>query len=352
MTVHKALHPRDDVDILNVSRKEGGRGLVSIEDSVDASIRRLEDYIEKHEGGLIIAIRNDTDNTMDNRMTIPRKQKWEEKQLYGRFKRLINNILHEKTWTWLRKENFKRETESLLIVAQNNAIRTNHIKARIDKSKQNCKCRLCGDRDETINHITSECCKLARKEYKTRHNWVGKVIHWKMCKKFRFDHTNKWYMYNPASVLEYSTHKLLWDFDIQADHLISARRPDRIIINNNNKQTKKKKTCKTVDFAVPADHRIKLKEYEKKDKYLSLARDLKKIWNMKVAIIPIVIGTFGIVTKGLLKGLKGLGSWRTSGDHPNYSIIENGQNTEKSLRDLRRLAITQSPVKDHQQKLM
>ena len=49
MTMHKALHPRDDVDRLYVSRKEGGRGLTSIEDSVDASIQRLEDYIEKHE---------------------------------------------------------------------------------------------------------------------------------------------------------------------------------------------------------------------------------------------------------------------------------------------------------------
>ena len=64
-TMHKALHPRDDVDRLYVSRKEGGRGLASIEDSVDESIR-LEDYIEKHEGGLFTAIRNDTDNTMDN----------------------------------------------------------------------------------------------------------------------------------------------------------------------------------------------------------------------------------------------------------------------------------------------
>ena len=60
--------------------------IASIEDSVDASIQRLEDYIEKYEGGLITAIRNDTDNTMDNRMTITWKQKWEEKQLYGRFK--------------------------------------------------------------------------------------------------------------------------------------------------------------------------------------------------------------------------------------------------------------------------
>ena len=74
-----------------VSRKEGGRGLASIEDSVDASIQRLEDYIEKHDGGLITAIRNDTDNTMDHRMTITRKQKWAEKQHCGGFKRLINN---------------------------------------------------------------------------------------------------------------------------------------------------------------------------------------------------------------------------------------------------------------------
>ena len=54
---------------------------------------------------------------------------------------------------------------------------------------------------------------------------------------------------------------------------------------------------------VPTDHRIKPKECEKKDKYLDLARELKKLWNMKVAIVPIVIGALGTVTKGLLKGL-------------------------------------------------
>ena len=58
-----------------------------------------------------------------------------------------------------------------------------------------------------------------------------------------------------------------------------------------------------MDFAVPADHRIKLKECEKRDKYLDLARELKKLLNMKVTIIPIVIGAFDTVTKGLLKGL-------------------------------------------------
>ena len=95
---------------------------------------------------------------------------------------------------------------------------------------------------------------------------------------------------------------IIWDFNIQTDHLIPVRRPDLIIINN----TKKKRTCKIVDFAVPAEHRIKLKECEKKDKYLDLARELKKLWNMQVTIIPIVIGVFGMVTKGLLKGLENL----------------------------------------------
>ena len=53
-------------------------------------------------------------------------------------------------------------------------------------------------------------------------------------------------------------------------------------------------------------HRINLKESEKKDKYLDLARELKKLWNMKVTIVPIVIGALGTITKGLLKGLEDL----------------------------------------------
>ena len=134
MTMHKAFHPRDDVERQYVSRKEGGRGLASIEDSVDTSIQRLEDYIEKRRGRLIIPIRNNTNDKRTSGTTITRKQKCEENQLDSRFKRLTSDISHEKTWTRLRKGNLKRETESLLIAAQNNAIRTNHIKARIDKA--------------------------------------------------------------------------------------------------------------------------------------------------------------------------------------------------------------------------
>ena len=89
------------------------------------------------------------------------------------------------------------------------------------------------------------------------------------------------------------------------------------------------RTRKIVDFAAPADNRIKLKEKEKRDKYLDIAMELKK------TIIPVLTGAFGTVTKWLLKGTGGLGNKSTSGDHRNYHIIENGQNTKKSLGDLK-----------------
>ena len=73
-----------------------------------------------------------------------------------------------------------------------------------------------------------------------------------------------------------------------------------------NNQQQKKRICKILDFAVPADHGIKLKECKKKDKYLDLTRGIEKLWNMKVTILPIVIGAFGTVTKGLLKRLEDL----------------------------------------------
>ena len=70
------------------------------------------------------------------------------------------------------------------------------------------------------------------------------------------------------------------------------------------KKKKKERTCGIVDFAVPADHRVKLKDDEKRDKYQDLARELKKLWNMKVTVIPIVIGALGTVTIGLAQAVE------------------------------------------------
>ena len=111
-------------------------------------------------------------------------------------------------------------------------------------------------------------------------------------------------MHNPASVPENDTYKLLWDFNILTDHLISARRPDLIIINKKKK--KKKENLQNSRLYVPADHRIKLKNVKRRISASTLLENWKKLWNTKVTIIPIVIGAFRTVTKGLLKGLEDL----------------------------------------------
>ena len=214
MTMHKALCPRDDVDRLYVSKKEGRRGLTSTEDSIYISIQRLEDYIEKPGGKLITATRNKTDNSKTNRTVITRKPKLSEKQLDGCFKRLKSDISHEKMWTWLRKG--------------------------ILKTQQNSRCRLCGERDKTINHRISECSKLAKKVYKNRYDWLGKVIHWEFCKNLKFDLTSERYMHNPAPGIVNEAHKLFRDFEIQTDHQISARWPDLVIIKKKKKENLQK----------------------------------------------------------------------------------------------------------------
>ena len=123
------------------------------------------------------------------------------------------------------------------------------------------------------------------------------------------------------------------------DHLISARRPGLIRINKK----KKKKICKIVHYAVSANHRIKQKECEKKDKYLDIVGELKMLWNMRVTIVPIVIGAFGTITKGLLKGLE-------------YLEVGGRVETIQMTRLLKTARILRSdletPVKNHQLMLM
>ena len=123
---------------------------------------------------------------------------------------------------------------------------------------------------------------------------------WKSARNLNFTIRTNGTWLTTVFFLENDTHKILWDFHIHTDYLISARRPDLIIIHT------KKWICKIIDFDVPADHRIKFKECEKKDKYRNLARELKRLWNMWVPNIPIVIGDFGSITKVLPKGLEDL----------------------------------------------
>ena len=107
-----------------------------------------------------------------------------------------------------------------------------------------------------------------------------------------------------------------------------------------------------MDFAVPADHKIKLKESEKKNKYLDLTRKLKKTVEHESDVHTNYNVYSWYSHQRINKWTGGLGNKRTSRNHSKYCIIKIGQNTEKSHGDLRRLPIHQTPMKNHQLTLM
>ena len=97
-------------------------------------------------------------------------------------------------------------------------------------------------------------------------------------------------MHNREFVIENKWNKILWDFGIQTYHVIVKKRE-----NQPNSRL-----CRS---GWPQGN---LKESKKSNKYVELAWELKKQWNTKVTILPIVIGALGTVTKGLVKVLEDL----------------------------------------------
>ena len=92
----------------------------------------------------------------------------------------------------------------------------------------------------------------------------------------------------------------------------------------------------------------KLKESEKRDEFQDLPRELKNLCNIKVTLMPIIIVAFAIIPKELVKELGGYGNKRTNRDYSDYSIAKIDNNTEKSSLDLKRFAVTKTPVRHHQ----
>ena len=98
--------------------------------------------------------------------------------------RQTKEVTSDQCWAWLQNGDLKRETESLIVAAQNQSIRTNLVKAMMDKIPGGFLCRVCSKVDESIDNFISGCSKLAQKEYKRRHDDnLRKIVHWKLARK-------------------------------------------------------------------------------------------------------------------------------------------------------------------------
>ena len=94
------------------------------------------------------------------------------------------DVAGEDSWRWLRNGFSKKETEGLILAAQEQALTTKSIKHSIDKTSETPLCRLCGNSTETVRHIVSGCKRLAQREYKKRHHKAALRVHWEMCRKY------------------------------------------------------------------------------------------------------------------------------------------------------------------------
>ena len=83
-------------------------------------------------------------------------------------------------WKWFVQSDLKVQTEATICAAQEQTLRTNYTKNKIDKTLENPWCRMPGERGETVQHIICECKKLAQREYKRRCKVVAKLVHWKL----------------------------------------------------------------------------------------------------------------------------------------------------------------------------
>ena len=312
MTMYGMLHPKSDVDRIYVSRKEGGRGLIGCEMCIKAEENNLGWYIRNSVEILLKQVKQckviETENCSPKdeykkRISENRKVQWQQKILHGQYVRdLPGDTDLVKSWDWLTMSDLKPETEALIIAAQDQSLRTNYVKFHIDKTTDSPLCRMCKEKGESVMHILSECSKLAQREYKRRHDNVARIVHWELCGMYKIERAKNWYEHEPKAVIESDEVKILWDFNIQCDHVIEHRRPDILVVN------KKEKSCQIIDIAVPGDLRVHVKEGEKVEKYGDLKREIARLWSLrKVEVIPIVVGALGAVTKHLEKFIKKVG---------------------------------------------
>ena len=162
----------------------------------------------------------------------------------------VQEVASDQSWDWLKKGRMKRETESLVCSAQDQALNTNAIKSKIYKENISPLCRLCNKHSETVMHLVSRYENLAQKDYKKRHDKLGLHIHWLLCCKYDIECSKNWYEHKTKSIEENEKTKILWDVTIKTGRVIEVRRPNIVVIDKANK------TCQIIDIAVPSQWRI------------------------------------------------------------------------------------------------
>ena len=333
MSQNRALHIRSNVARLYMPRKEGGRGLISVEECINEEKRSLFSYLnDSHEWMLKEALREgvlreyESKNDYKRSTYEQKKQDWKGKPLHGRFFEEVKDIADPESWRWLRNGFLKKETEGMVLAAQEQALRTNSIKCKIDKTIHSDNCRLCGKPSESVRHLTSGCTKLAQSSYKQRHDKVAIKVHWELCKKYRIECSDKWYNHKPLATTENEEVKIMWDMTVFTDRHLPHNRPDITVVD------KQKKCWTLIDIAVPADQNVATTELWKIEKYQDLAFEIERIHKVSVKIVPVVVGCLGTISKNFMRYHQSLGVPKITGSVQIAALLESMHILRKILR--------------------
>ena len=309
MTMNRNLHPRSSVARLYLKRKDGGRGLISVEECVETESKGLHDYLGGSEEELLrfaktegVLKEDETKEAYKSRVKGKKESEWKEKALHGQYVRDIEGKTDGDTWRWLRNGFLKPETEGMILAAQEQSLRTRAIQSAIDGRDVSPLCRMCATAPETAMHIVSACPKIAQTWMKERHDRVAAHVHWELCRKYGIECSEKWYEHTPTDV-ENEVVEITWDQTVQTDRYIRHNRPDIIV------KLKEESKWILIDIAVPADYNIEVTEGKKIEKYRDdLGFEIQRIYRVaETPIVPVVIGALGAMPKQLRQSLETLG---------------------------------------------
>ena len=159
-------------------------------------------------------------DVLTKRMQVGKLEELKRNPLHRKFLRNMEKagISKEMTVSWLNRSGLKGETESLIIAAQDQVLKTRYYQKHILKQDVSSTCRLCPRSEEHVGHIIAGCQMLALTEYTERHNKVAAYIHWKICMSFDVPVTEKYYLHKPEPMVSAGEITLMWDQGVLTDN--------------------------------------------------------------------------------------------------------------------------------------
>ena len=330
LTSTGSFHINSDIDRLYAPRTKGGRGLNSLVDLYISRIVSISQHFKEvapsnkyirlvlaHEKEGLSRVAEqlqssfeiDVGETTPKKLSYDIKQKmkqhhitaWRKKPQHGYLSRTRETVKHateDASNSWMRKCTFSSHVEGYLCAIQEEEIATRALKAKRSKGEENPNCRLCKCSQETIQHVVSACPMLSASMYlPMRHNKVCNVVYQNIIQKESTKKRQPIQTYYANEEIE-----VWWDTKIKTLTKCEHNKPDIVL------WCKPEKKCYVMDICVCLDVNIEKNIQQKRDHYLPLTAELKRLYQeYNFEIVPIVLGATGLITTHLGEALKKVG---------------------------------------------